>query len=159
MKKIILTLGILLGLATSCQQSKHSVLKDVFMDYVQTDFGDPEEFEQITSIEPYDTLTHKMPLDALKKCEIVYEYLSDDLKKEMDSCKERLEKDKTNIVTYKVKVRIERFGRKSIQEYFILDDGLNYKVQDHEMRAAEAPQVYKDFFGFLPRMKRELGME
>lgn len=147
--KQLLTFALLVVLFASCKEKTNiDYVKDEFMNYVETDFNDPSEFEEITSIEVADTISNKLVLETIKNMEEVSVLFSKSNVEKLAEYKREFEADKTCIVTYEVKVRIKRNGRKSVLTYYVIDDGLNYKVQDHKLRLEESPKLYKDFYRF-----------
>lgn len=147
MKNLFLLLAVFA--LTSCgEKTSKELVKDAFMNYVETDFDDPSEFQQITSIEPTDTLSNKTALMLVESMEEVSILFSEHDRNKLAEYKSQLEQDNNFIVTYEVKVRIKRNSRKSLLIYYVIDDGLNYKVQDHKMRMDEAPELYGDFYKF-----------
>lgn len=147
--KQLLTFVLLVVLFASCKEKTNiDYVKDEFMNYVETDFNDPSEFEEITSIEVADTISNKLVLETIKNMETVSILFSKKNVEKLAEYKREFEADKTCIVTYEVKVRIKRNGRKSVLTYYVIDDGLNYKVQDHKLRLEESPKLYKDFYRF-----------
>lgn len=148
MKKLFLLLLAVFSLTSCNEKTSEELVKDAFMNYVQTDFDDPSEFQQITSIEPIDTLSNKVVSEIIKNMEETSILFSEYNRNKLADYKSKFDKDKTFIVTYEVKVRIKRNSRKSILIYYVIDDGLNYKVQDHRMNMDEAPELYSDFYNF-----------
>lgn len=147
--KQILTLALLVVLFASCKEKTIiDYVKDEFMNYVETDFDDPSEFEEITSIEVTDTISNKLVMETIKNMETVSILLGESNVEKLAEYKREFEADETCIITYEVKVRIKRNGRKSVLTYYVIDDGLNYKVQDHKLRLEESPKLYKDFYRF-----------
>lgn len=147
--KQLLTLTLLVVLFASCNgKTNIDYVKDEFMNYVETDFDDPSEFEEITSIEVTDTISNKLVLETIKNMETVSILLGESNVEKLAEYKSKFEADETCIITYEVKVRIKRNGRKSVLTYYVIDDGLNYKVQDHKLRLEESPKLYKDFYRF-----------
>lgn len=147
--KQLLTFVLLVVLFASCKgKTNIDYVKDEFMNYVETDFDDPSEFEEITSIEVVDTISNKLVLETIKNMETVSILLGESNVEKLAEYKREFEADETCIITYEVKVRIKRNGRKSVLTYYVIDDGLNYKVQDHKLRLEESPKLYKDFYRF-----------
>lgn len=147
--KQLLTFLLLVVLFASCKEKTNiDYVKEEFMNYVETDFNDPSEFEEITSIEVADTISNKLVLETIKNMEEVSILLGKSNVEKLAEYKREFEADKTCIITYEVKVRIKRNGRKSVLTYYVIDDGLNYKVQDHKLRLEESPKLYKDFYRF-----------
>ena len=147
--KQLLTLALLVVLFASCKEkTNEDYVIESFMNYVQTDFDDPSEFEEITSVEVLDTLNNKLVLQTIKNMEEVSILFSKSNVEKLAEYKSKFEADKTCIITYEVKVRIKRNGRKSVLTYYVIDDGLNYKVQDHKVNMEESPELYRDFYKF-----------
>ena len=147
--KQLLTLVLLVVLFASCKgKTNEDYVRESFMNYVQTDFDDPSEFEEITRIEVTDTISNKLVLGTIKNMEEVSILLGESNVEKLAEYKREFEADETCIITYEVKVRIKRNGRKSVLTYYVIDDGLNYKVQDHKLRLEESPKLYKDFYRF-----------
>lgn len=147
--KQLLTFVLLVVLFASCKEKTNiDYVKEEFMNYVETDFNDPSEFEEITSIEVTDTISNKLVLETIKNMETVSILLGESNVEKLAEYKRQFEADETCIITYEVKVRIKRNGRKSVLTYYVIDDGLNYKVQDHKLRLEESPKLYKDFYRF-----------
>lgn len=147
--KQLLTFVLLVVLFASCKEKTNiDYVKEEFMNYVKTDFDDPSEFEEITSIEVTDTISNKLVLETIKNMETVSILLGESNVEKLAEYKREFEADETCIITYEVKVRIKRNGRKSVLTYYVIDDGLNYKVQDHKLRLEESPKLYKDFYRF-----------
>ena len=147
--KQLLTFVLLVVLFASCKEKTNiDYVKEEFMNYVETDFNDPSEFEEITSIEVADTISNKLVLGTIKNMEEVSILLGKSNVEKLAEYKREFEADETCIITYEVKVRIKRNGRKSVLTYYVIDDGLNYKVQDHKLRLEESPKLYKDFYRF-----------
>lgn len=148
MKKLFLSAFAVFALMSCAEKTAEYYVKDEFMNYVRTDFDDPSEFQQITDIEAIDTLSNKTALTTIKAMEGASILFSDFDKEKLAKYKSKFEQDKTCLVTYEVKVRIKRNGRKSVVIYYVIDDGLNYKVQDHKVSIDESPELYKDFYNF-----------
>lgn len=152
MKKLI-TIMFAIFLFTSCKEkTNEDFVKESFLNYVQTDFDDPNSFEEITSIQAVDTVDKKFALETIKSIEDISVLLSDAEVEKAAEYKRKFEEDNTCIISYEVKVRIKRNGRKSLITYYVIDDGVNYKVQDHEMRIDEVPKLYKDFYEFAYKL-------
>lgn len=147
--KQLLTFVLLVVLFASCKEKTNiDYVKDEFMNYVETDFDDPSEFEEITSIEVTDTISNKLVMETIKNMETVSILLGESNVEKLAEYKREFEADETCIITYEVKVRIKRNGRKSVLTYYVIDDGLNYKVQDHKVNMEESPELYRDFYKF-----------
>ena len=147
--KQLLTFVLLVVLFASCKEKTNiDYVKEEFMNYVETDFDDPSEFEEITSIEVADTISNKLVLETIKNMEEVSILLGKSNVEKLAEYKREFEADETCIITYEVKVRIKRNGRKSVLTYYVIDDGLNYKVQDHKVNMDESPELYRDFYKF-----------
>lgn len=151
--KNLITIMFAIFLFTSCKEkTNEDFVKESFLNYVQTDFDDPNSFEEITSIQAVDTVDKKFALETIKSIEDISVLLSDAEVEKAAEYKRKFEEDNTCIISYEVKVRIKRNGRKSLITYYVIDDGVNYKVQDHEMRIDEVPKLYKNFYEFAYKL-------
>lgn len=149
MKKLFLSVFAVFALMSCAEKTAEDYVKDEFMNYVRTDFDNPTEFESITSIEPIDTLCNKDALDIIGRIESLKDIMLDSQKEKMDNIKTRLENDKTSTVTYELKVRLDKNGRKKVVSYYAIDDGFIITIQDHELQINETPKVYQDFYEFM----------
>ena len=151
--KNLITIMFAIFLFTSCKEkTNEDFVKESFLNYVQTDFDDPNSFEEITSIQAVDTVDKKFALETIKSIEDISVLLSDAEVEKAAEYKRKFEEDNTCIISYEVKVRIKRNGRKCLITYYVIDDGVNYKVQDHEMRIDEVPKLYKNFYEFAYKL-------
>lgn len=156
MKKLILSALCLFALVSCGEKTKEEIITDEFEKYVETDFDDPSEYVEITSIEPVDTLNRTSMNELIRNMEgsgmLMFKYQ----REKLDELKSQLADDKTFIVTYELKVRTERNGRKRVVNYYVIDDGYEYKVQDHKMKIEEAPELYEDILEFAKDLIRGL---
>lgn len=149
MKKLFLSAFTVFALMSCAEKTAEDYVKDEFMNYVRTDFDNPTEFESITSIEPIDTLCNKDALDIIGRIESLKDIMLDSQKEKLNNIKTRLENDKTSTVTYELKVRLDKNGRKKVVSYYAIDDGFIITIQDHELQINETPKVYQDFYEFM----------
>ena len=121
-------------------------------EYVKTDFDDPRDFMEVTKVEVVDTLNSMDAKEIIVSLAGIQEILTPKEIIDLADYAEMFDKDKTSIITYRVKVRIERDGNKAVVNYYVIDDGKEMKVQDHELRKDEVPELYLDFFKFAERV-------
>lgn len=152
MKKFFIIIVSIIVCYSCKEKTQHDYIIDAFEDYVKTDFGDPKEYIEVTSVEVKDTIKKDINLEIISKIEPLKEHLSAYKQLKLDEFKRRFNEDKTFIVTHELKVRIERNGRKSVVTYYVIDDCLNYKVQDHTMLTKEAPELYREFIEFVENL-------
>lgn len=145
MKKLFILVLALIAMASCREKTREDFVKDEFKEYVKTDFDDPADFEEITSVEPIDTVDSKEMLEMIDKFKEISYILPDYDNQRFNDFEEKFKKDKTVIITYELKVRVKKAGRKSVKVYYVIDDGSEMKVQDHQMLIDEMPELYKEF--------------
>lgn len=158
MYKLISSFIIVLFLTSCSKKTTNDFINEAFVNYVKTDFGDPSEFKEITSINPIDTINNNVMLNVINDLGKIEFLFSEKQIDEISEYKCKFSNDETFIVVYEIKVRINKYGRKSIKKYYCIDDGVNYKIQDHQLQMDELPELYKDFYeysyGLLNEIKR-----
>lgn len=150
--RIIIALMAMAVSFTACQQTKEDKIRTAFKEYVKTDFDDPRDFMEVTKVEVVDTLNSMDAKEIIVSLAGIQEILTPKEIIDLADYAEMFDKDKTSIITYRVKVRIERDGNKAVVNYYVIDDGKEMKVQDHELRKDEVPELYLDFFKFAERV-------
>lgn len=150
--RIIIALMAMAVSFTACQQTKDDKIRTAFKEYVKTDFDDPRDFMEVTKVEVVDTLNSMDAKEIIVSLAGIQEILTPKEIIDLADYAEMFDKDKTSIITYRVKVRIERDGNKAVVNYYVIDDGKEMKVQDHELRKDEVPELYLDFFKFAERV-------
>lgn len=148
MKKLFIFAMMLFTLASCKEKTKEDVIKDTFKEYVKTDFDDPNDFIEVTKVEVVDTLNAEDAKDIIVSLTRIQSVLTPQEIITLADYAEKFDKDKTCIVNYILNVRIERDGNKAVVNYYVIDDGKKMKVQDHELRKDEVPELYIDFFKF-----------
>lgn len=146
--KVILSLMITLCFASCSKKTTNDFIDKAFVNYVKTDFGDPSEFEEITSISPIDTINNNVMLNVINDLGKIEFLFSEKQIDEISEYRMKFNKDETFIVVYEIKVRINKYGRKSIKKYYCIDDGVNYKIQDHPLQMDELPELYREFYQY-----------
>lgn len=145
MKKAFILIIAVLSFTSCKEKTKEYYIEEAFKNYVYTDFGDPDEFLEVTSIVPIDTVNRKTVLEMIDKFKEISFILPDYDKERMADFENSFKKDNTELITYKLKVRIKNEGRKSVKVYYVIDNGSEYKVQDHTLLIDELPELYRDF--------------
>lgn len=154
--KYVLAIMIALMLFTSCKEkTKEDYVKEAFEEYVKTDFDDPNDFLEVTKIEAVDTLNKEDVSKVLETLTNIRTALSEKESAELDTYIEKFKKDSTNIVTYLVKIRVKRSQSKRIEEYYVIDNNDEMKVQDHLMDMYEVPEPYRGFFSYARQVLRD----
>lgn len=145
MKKVFILAMAVFVLSSCKEKTKEYYIEEAFKNYVYTDFGDPDEFLEVTSIVPIDTVNRKTVLEMIDKFKEISFILPEYDKERFEDFENKFKKDNTELITYELKVRIESNGRKSVKVYYVIDNGTEYKVQDHKMLIDEMPELYKEF--------------
>lgn len=145
-KLFLIACAAIIICATSCKEEKSKGrIEDAFMEYVKTDFDDPDDFVEITKIGEPDTLG----FDAIRKvADFVEKYkymLSEDEMKDAENAYNTLYSDTTYIlITYPIKVRQRTKEGLVVRDYWVIDDnGKKIWAQDHELKNEEAPEFMR----------------
>lgn len=154
MRKLFIYAMLLFALASCKEQTrtKEDVIKDTFKEYVKTDFDDPSDFIEVTKVEVVDTLNANDAKAIIVSLAGIQNVMApQDIIKLADYA-EKFERDYTNIISYRVKVRIKRGENKAVMNYYVIDNGKEMKVQDHELGKYEVPELYINFFKFAEKV-------
>lgn len=152
MRKLFILAMMLFTLSSCHKQTKEDVIKDTFKEYVKTDFDDPSDFIEVTKVEVVDTLNKYDAISLIRSLDDIKIILTTDEINQLSEYMDKFTKDKTSIITYLVKARVKRFGSKEVMNYYVIDDGKDMKVQDHELGKDEVPELYMDFFKFAEKV-------
>ena len=142
-KLFLISCAVIIICATSCKEEKSKGrIEDAFMEYVKTDFDDPDNFVEITKIGEPDTLG----FDAIREvADFVNKYkymLSEKEINDAEDAYNTLYSDTTyNLITYPIKVRQKAKDGLIVRDYWVIDDnGKKIWAQDHELKKGEAPE-------------------
>lgn len=152
MRKIFIYAMMLFALASCKGQTKEDVIKDTFKEYVKTDFDDPNDFIEVTKVEVVDTLNAKDAKAIIVSLTGIQNVLTPQEIIKLADYAEKFENDTTNIISYRVKARIKRGENKAVVNYYVIDNGKEMKVQDHELGKYEVPELYINFFKFAEKV-------
>lgn len=97
MKKLFLSLAVF-ALISCGEKTDKELIRDKFMNYVQTDFDNPREFKEITSIETLDTLNNEVVLETINGFEQISSILTSWQQERLIEFKQKFIEDKTFIV-------------------------------------------------------------
>ena len=137
MKKIIL-LSLALVLFASCaKKTEKDRVEDAFMHYIKTEFNDTREFKKITSIEPFDTITANDAIELFYEPYINRANLRKEELNKLNAFEEKLKKDTTTMIKYKVNTMLQSFDKKYPVTFFVIKTGDSYKVQNHDLKIEE----------------------
>lgn len=154
MRKLFIYAMMLFALA-SCKgqtRTKEDVIKDTFKEYVKTDFDDPSDFIEVTKVEVIDTLNANDANDIIASLVGIQKVLTTHELITLADYAKKFERDSINIISYRVKVRIKRGENKVVVNYYVIDNGKEMKVQDHELGKDEVPELYINFFKFAEKV-------
>ena len=154
MRKIFIYAVMLFALASCKEQprTKEDVIKDTFKEYVKTDFDDPNDFIEVTKVEVIDTLNANDAKSLIVSLTGIQDILTPKEIITLADYAEKFDKDTINIISYRVKARVKRFGGKEVANYYVIDNGKEMKVQDHELGKDEVPELYINFFKFAEKV-------
>lgn len=152
MKKLIITLSLALLTFTGCKSKKYEpkdIYEQCFLNYVQTDFGRPSDFIEITHAD-YDTITSDKAfemLDLYRDLFFLFDEESQDKLKQMEN-DARNDKGMVNI-TFKVRMKQNR--NEIIVNTFFGSYDLNngeFMFGDNKEDFHILPKVYYDLLDF-----------
>lgn len=149
MRKVFLSVLMAITLTSCGEKTENELIEDEFMNYVQTDFADPSDFVEITSIEPIDTLNNIVALETISSFDAISSILTIRQQEQMADFKQRFKEDNTFIVEYELKVRLERNNRKRIEKFYAIDNGIDISIQNHRLRIDESPELYQEYYKFM----------
>lgn len=150
MKKLLLSAIIILSL-TSCKdkyQPKDIYEEKFVNEYVQTDFGRPSDFIEITQSQ-YDTINADTAFEMLDLYRELFFLFSDDARKELDDM-QKLARETKGVVNITFKVRMKHNGELVVNTFFgtyDLDNG-ECIFGDNKEDYHKLPQVYYDLLEF-----------
>lgn len=152
MRKIFIYAVMLFALASCKERTKEDIIKDTFKEYVKTDFDDPSDFIEVTKVEVVDTLNANDAKSLIVSLTGIQDILTPKEIITLADYAEKFDKDTTNIISYRVKARVKRSGGKEVANYYVIDNGKEMKVQDHELGKDEVPELYINFFKFAEKV-------
>lgn len=150
MKKLLLSAIVILSL-TSCKdkyQPKDIYEEKFVNEYVQTDFGRPSDFIEITQSQ-YDTINADKAFEMLDLYRELFFLFSDDARKELDDM-QKLARNTKGVVNITFKVRMKHNGELIVNTFFgtyNLDNG-ECIFGDNKEDYHKLPQVYYDLLEF-----------
>lgn len=150
MKKLLLSAIVILSL-TSCQdkyQPKDIYEEKFVNEYVQTDFGRPSDFIEITQSQ-YDTINADKAFEMLDLYRELFFLFSDDARKELDDM-QKLARNTKGVVNITFKVRMKHNGELIVNTFFgtyDLDNG-ECIFGDNKEDYHKLPKVYYDLLEF-----------
>lgn len=150
MKKLLLSAIMILSL-TSCKdkyQPKDIYEEKFVNEYVQTDFGRPSDFIEITQSQ-YDTINADKAFEMLDPYRELFFLFSNDARKELDDMA-KLARETKGVVNITFKVRMKRNGELIVNTFFgtyNLDNG-ECIFGDNKEDYHKLPKVYYDLLEF-----------
>lgn len=151
MKRLLLLSAIMILSLTSCKdkyQPKDIYEEKFVNEYVQTDFGRPSDFIEITQSQ-YDTINADKAFEMLDLYRELFFLFSDDARKELDDM-QKLARNTKGVVNIIFKVRMKYNGELVVNTFFgtyDLDNG-ECIFGDNKQDYHKLPQVYYDLLEF-----------
>jgi hypothetical protein len=152
MKRLLLISAILILSLTSCKDSYQpkNIYEEKFVNhYVQTDFGNPKDFMEITKAE-YDTITSDKALEMLDLYRDLFFLFDKETQDELRQMENDARNDK-GMVNITFKVRMKQNRNEIIVNTFFgsynLDNG-EFMFGDNKEDFHILPKVYYDLLDF-----------
>lgn len=151
MKRLLLISTILILSLTSCKDKYQP--KDIYEErsvneYVQTDFGRPSDFIEITQSE-YDTINADQAFEMLDLYRELFFLFPDDTRKQLDDM-QKLARETKGVVNITFKVRMRFKGELVVNTFFGTYDIDNGECifGDNKADCHKLPKVYYDLLEF-----------
>lgn len=154
-KTILLVIAALI--MSACAKTSEDKVTKAFKEYVKTDFGNPDDFIEITKIDRTDTMSTEDLSKTIFKIDTLSWILPKKDRDELERIKDKLSKDTFFIVQHKIKVRVKIDEEKrEVVEYYVIEKDGEYTVQDHALRTKEMPAVFGDVLDFMDDVSTSL---
>lgn len=149
MRKLFIYAMMMFALASCSEETEKDRVENAFKDYIENEYNDTRELDRIVSIEPFDTISAREVLTLFDSMESKKSMMLEEDVSEMMRYKGLLEKDTTNIITYKVNVILKSYEKEYPTAFYVLKKNGKYKVQSHEMNIEEMPSLFRESASFL----------
>lgn len=152
MKKLIITLSLAIFIITGCKSKKYEpkdIYEQCFLNYIQTDFGRPSDFIEITHAD-YDTITSGKALEMLDLYRDLFFLFDKETQDELRQMENKARNDK-GMVNITFKVRMKHNRNEIIVNTFFGSYDLNngeFMFGDNKKDFHILPKVYYDLLDF-----------
>lgn len=152
MKKLIITLSLALLMLTGCKNKKYEpkdIYEQCFLNYVETDFGKPSDFIEITHAD-YDTITSDKAFEMLDLYRDLFFLFDEESQDELRQMENDARNDK-GMVNITFKVRMKHNRNEIIVNTFFGSYDLNngeFMFGDNKEDFHILPKVYYDLLDF-----------
>ncbi len=128
--KVLIVMSLVTLVFVACnKQTSQSEIEKVFVDYVNTDFGNPDDFVEITKVEKPDTFAYASLKEGLDACEKIKPILPLENQRELESLQARLGNNESYyFVKTELKARLKQNGNYIVKSYYVIYENGNYKV-------------------------------
>lgn len=135
---------------TSCSSfpTKESMIERTFREYVRTDFGNPDDFVEITKIEEPDTIIEYNKLKFFSDFVKRFDYrLKHSTREAANKARQTLLSDTTyRILSYPIKVRQRVKDELVVRGYWVIDENGKMWAQDHVHMMDELPEFVQAIY-------------
>lgn len=134
---------------TSCKEEKSKGrIEDAFMEYVKTDFDDPDDFVEITKIGEPDTVINYKKLKYFSDFVQQFgESLPEIMRDKANKARQTLLSDTAyRILSYPIKVRQKSKDGLVVREYWVIDENGKMWAQDHVHMIDELPEFARTIY-------------
>lgn len=132
---------------SGCNNTENRVEK-TFMEYVRTDFGDPDDFVEITKIGGPDTIVDYNKLKYFSDFVQTFDHkLKHSTRMDANKARQTLLSDTTyRILSYPIKVRQRVKDELVVREYWVIDENGKMWAQDHVHMMDELPEFVQAIY-------------
>ncbi len=152
MKAKVILFVITAMIMAACSKTSEDKVTEVFKEYVKTDFGNPDDFIEITKIEKPDTIDVDRALSLTTGIDSILWVFPEKEQKNYEYRKQQLIEDNPCVVIYKLNVRIAVGDDKVMRNYWVVEQDGEMKVQDEEPTIDQMPYSFAEFSKTLSEM-------
>lgn len=150
-KAILLVVAALVMAA--CSNTKEDKVTKAFMEYVRTDFDDPDDFIEITQVEPTDTIDMRNINSLTGSVDSMEWAFSKHMWERYQYRRRQVENDSISIMSTPIKVRVkDKQNGMMVKKYWVIEQNGEIKVQDHSLMLNEMPSSYVEMMKMIEEM-------
>lgn len=152
MKAKLILLVIAALIMSACAKTSEDKVTEAFMEYVRTDFDNPNNFIEITKIEKPDTFDVKKAMSYSEAIDSVLWVFPKSIRKKYEYRKQQLIEESPCVIIHKLNVRV-KFGKgKVVNKYWVVEQDGEMKVQSREPKLEEMPHSFSEYSKIVAEM-------
>ena len=148
--------AVIFAISCSKKYEPKDKVEQAFMEYVESDFADPESFVEIAKIERRDTAQTAFMMDMLCKVDSFMWAMPEPIVKRQERLKDKIAKSDIFIVEHELKVRVKDGEDKmKMETYYVVEDHGKIHVQDHSFNEEEMPSELVEYIDHIDEVLAE----